>query len=61
MTADHLQKKRDELLTRKAELEQAFIRLETQRTQIIADTNAVSGALQLIEELLKHSDASHSS
>ena len=56
-----LQAKRATLVEQRTELEKAFQQLEAQRTQTIANHNAVSGAIQVIDDLLKESDASTTS
>ena len=53
-----LQAKRATLVEQRTELEKAFQQLEAQRTQLIANHNAVSGAIQVIDDLMKESDAS---
>jgi len=56
-----LQDKRATLVEQRTELEKSFQQLEAQRTQLIANHNAITGAIQVIDDLLKDSDASNSS
>jgi uncharacterized coiled-coil DUF342 family protein len=56
-----LQDKRATLVEQRTELEKSFQQLEAQRTQMIANHNAITGAIQVIDDLLKDSDASNSS
>lgn len=61
MDLEYINTRRNELLRQRVELEQTFLKLDSQRTQITADLNATNGAIQFIEELIKKSDARTSS
>ena len=54
---EKLQSKRAQLVEQRTELEKAFQQSEAQRTQMIANHNAITGAIQVIDDLLKESNA----
>ena len=54
-----LQDKRATLVEQRTELEKSFQQLEAQRTQLIANHNAITGAIQVIDDLLKESNVSN--